>query len=122
MKYRVSHSFSIASISASTAVHSRPAARLMRLIRLSGRNRENLASKAVTHPTAARSKAAAWASFAAYCTSHVVPSAGNASLRNGAAAPAGTAGGGRCDWATTAMQFGSYQENFAPSVTTRARG
>jgi len=98
----------IVSISASTAIHSRPAAALMRLSRLSGRNREYLASNAPTQATTARSNAAACGSppDAAYCTSQVVPSAGNDSLRNGtfALVPVGAGGGGRCDWAMKAMR------------------
>src|SRR6185436_10415781 len=107
MKCSVSQSFSNPSISASTSIHSRPAAAFIRLNRLSGRNREYLASNAVTQLTAARSNPVACASppGAAYWTSHIVPSAGNASFRNGTLAsnPVGAGGGVRCDWETTAM-------------------
>src|ERR1035437_8963570 len=105
MKWSVSHSLSRPSISASTSTHARPAAAWIRLTRLSGRKREYFASKAFTQVTAARSNAAACASLPVYCTSHTVPSARKDSFRNGAAAPAGTGGGGRWDWETTAMKI-----------------
>src|SRR4051812_23354013 len=125
MKFNVSHTLSIPSISGSTSIASRPAAALIRLTRLSGRKREYFASNAFTQPTAAASKAFACGSppGAPYCTSHTVPSAGNVSLRSGrSGGTAAAAGGGRrWDWAVMAIQARCVFRGLIPRGCERER-
>ena len=111
MKWSVSHIDRRPSVSASTGTHSLPEASLIRLTMLPGWNREYLASNACTQPSAAFSKADAWAfpPGAVYCTSHWVAMARNTRRRSGRSAPwpEGIGSGARFCWETRGMGWGA---------------